>query len=84
MEFSVSREQLLEKTQTAASVVERKQTMAILANILVEVDATGAVLTGTDLDTEISTRMELVEVGSGGAITIPGRKLLDIAKALPE
>ena len=45
MEFSVSREQLLEKTQTAASVVERKQTMAILANILVEVDATGAVLT---------------------------------------
>ena len=54
MEFSVSREQLLEKGQTAASVVERKQTMAILANILIEVDATGAVVTGTDLDSEIS------------------------------
>ena len=84
MEFSVSREQLLEKAQTAASVVERKQTMAILANILIEVDATGAVLTGTDMDTEISTNMELVDVGSGGAITVPGKKLVEIAKALPE
>ena len=69
MEFSVSREQLLEKGQTAASVVERKQTMPILANILIEVDATGAVVTGTDLDSEISTNMELVEVASGGAVT---------------
>ena len=84
MEFSVSREQLLEKAQTAASVVERKQTMAILANVLIEVDATGAVVTGTDLDTEISTSMELVEVASGGAVTVPGKKLVDIAKALPE
>ena len=84
MEFSVSREQLLEKAQTAASVVERKQTMAILANVLIEVDATGAVLTGTDLDTEISTNMELVEVASGGAVTVPGKKLVDLAKALPE
>ena len=77
MEFSVSREQLLEKIQIAASVVERKQTMAVLANVLIDVDATGAVVTGTDLDTEISTTLELVEVGSGGSITIPGRKLLD-------
>ena len=77
MEFSVSREQLLEKAQTAASVVERKQTMAILANVLIEVDATGAVITGTDLDTEISTSMELLEVASGGAVTVPGRKLVD-------
>lgn len=84
MEFSVSREQLLEKAQIAASVVERKQTMAILANVLIEIDATGAVLTGTDLDTEISTKMELVEVGSGGTITVPGKKLVEIAKALPE
>ena len=73
MEFSVSREQLLEKAQTAASVVERKQTMAILANVLIEVDATGSVVTGTDLDTEISTSMELVEVASGGAVTVPLR-----------
>jgi DNA polymerase-3 subunit beta len=84
MEFSVSREQLLEKAQIAASVVERKQTMAILANVLVEVDATGAVVTGTDLDTEISTKMELVEVASGGTLTVPGKKLVEIAKALPE
>jgi DNA polymerase III subunit beta len=84
MEFSVSREQLLEKAQTAASVVERKQTMAILSNILIEVDATGAVLTGTDMDTEISTNMELVDVGFGGAVTVPGKKLVEIAKALPE
>ena len=84
MEFSVSREQLLENAQVAASVVERKQTMAILVNILIEIDAMGAVLTGTDLDTEISTKMELLEVGSGGAVTVPAKKLVDIAKALPE
>ena len=84
MEFSVAREQLLEKVQIAASVVERKQTMAVLANLLVEVDATGAVVTGTDLDIEISVNMELVEVGAGGAVTVPGKKLVDIAKALPD
>lgn len=84
MEFSVSREQLLERVQIATSVVERKQTMAILANLLLEVDATGAVVTGTDLDTEISVNMDLVEVAVGGSITIPGKKLVDIAKALPE
>ena len=84
MEFSVSREQLLEKIQIASSVVERKQTMPILSNVLLEVDATGAVLTGTDLDTEVTATMELVEVGSGGNTTVPGRKMLDIAKSLPE
>ena len=83
MEFSVSREELLEKAQTAAAVVERKQTMAILANVLIEVDAAGAVVTGTDLDTE-SLLACAREVGSGGAVTVPGRKLVDIAKALPE
>lgn len=84
MEFLVAREQLLEKAQMAASVVERKQTMVILANVLIEVDATGARVTGTDLDIEITVHMDLVEVSSGGAVTVPGRKLVDLAKALPE
>ena len=56
--------------------------MAILANVLIEVDATGSVVTGTDLD--ISTSMELVEVGSGGAVTVPGRKLVISQKLCPK
>ena len=54
MEFSVLAKELL-GASCNGKVVERKQTMAILANVLIGVDATGAVVTGTDLDAEIST-----------------------------
>jgi DNA polymerase III subunit beta len=84
MKFSVSRETLLEPLQAVIGVVERRQTMPVLSNILlVASKAEGVSLTATDLEVELVATAE-VEVEKGGDITVPGRKLLDICRALPE
>ena len=84
MDFTISREHFLERANMAAAVVERKHTLPILANVLLVVDVANSALTGTDLDTEISIELEVDQVREGGEITLPGRKLVDILKALPQ
>jgi DNA polymerase III subunit beta len=82
MKFSAEREQILGPLQAVMGVVERRQTMPILANVLVVVrDGTFAV-TATDLEVELVAR-GAVKVDREGEITVPGRKFLDICKALP-
>ena len=81
MRISIKREDLLKPLAIVAGVVERRQTLPILSNILLRHDGQGLVLTGTDLEVEISTRITVA--GSSGEITVPARKLYDICKALP-
>jgi len=77
MKFSAEREQILGPLQSVMGVVERRQTMPILANVLVVVrDGTFAV-TATDLEVELVARGG-VKVDREGDITVPGRKFLDI------
>lgn len=84
MKFSAPRETLLEPLQAVIGVVERRQTMPVLANILINVnDKTGLSVTATDLEVELVATVG-VHVDAGGEITVPGRKLLDICRALPE
>jgi len=83
MKFTASREQLIQPVQAVIGVVERKQTMPVLANVLLSVKGTRLSVTGTDLEVELVASGE-VSVGQAGEITVPGRKLLEIAKALPE
>ena len=84
MKFSVPRETLLDPLQAVIGVVERRQTMPVLANILLVADPAGGVsITATDLEVELLATAE-VEIEKGGEITVPGRKLLDICRALPE
>lgn len=83
MKFSSTREQLLGPVQAVIGVVERKQTMPVLANLLMAAKGGRLSVTGTDLEVELVASGE-VNVGQAGDITVPGRKLLDIAKALPE
>jgi DNA polymerase-3 subunit beta len=83
MKFSSTREQLLGPVQAVIGVVERKQTMPVLANLLLAAKGGRLSVTGTDLEVELVASGE-VNVGQAGEITVPGRKLLDIAKALPE
>jgi DNA polymerase III subunit beta len=82
MKFSADRETLLAPLQAVMGVVERKQTMPVLANVLLAARNGRLTLTGTDLEVELvaTTSIELV----GGETTVPGRKLLDIVRALPE
>jgi DNA polymerase-3 subunit beta len=83
MKFSAPREAILKPLQTVVGVVERRQTMPILSNVLVSADKEKVRITATDLEVEIVAETE-VDVDSGGEITVPGRKLHDICRAVPD
>ncbi len=74
---------LLKPLQAAVGVVERKHTLPILANILIEAVDDRTALVATDLELQITTWMA-VECAAGTALTVSARKLLDICRALPE
>ena len=83
MKFSAAREALLKPLQAVIGVVERRQTMPILANLLIVVKDGQLSITATDLEVEL-VASALVDATADGEITVPGRKLLDICRALPE
>lgn len=85
MKFVIAREALLKPLTLVAGVVERRQTLAILANVQLVLEGQELSLTGTDLEVELIGRVALsTPPESIGEITVPARKLLDICKALPE
>lgn len=83
MKLTAEREKLLAPLQAVIGVVERRQTMPVLANVLLGVSQGRLSITATDLEVELVATTE-VTVQQGGDITVPGRKLLDILRALPE
>jgi DNA polymerase-3 subunit beta len=83
MKFTAAREALLKPLQAVIGVVERRQTMPILSNILMIAKDGQLAVTATDLEVELVAQTE-VETESNGEITVSGRKLLDICRALPE
>ncbi len=83
MRFSVQREVLLKPLAQVVNVVERRQTLPVLANLLVRVRDGQLSLTGTDLEVEMVARTA-VDDASDGEITIPARKLFEIVRALPD
>jgi DNA polymerase-3 subunit beta len=83
MKIVTDRENLLEPLQQIAGVVERRQTLPILANILINAGNSGLQITATDLEVELKTNASANCEGEVD-FTVPARKLLDITKALPE
>jgi DNA polymerase-3 subunit beta len=83
MKLSAARDVLLKPLQAVIGVVERRQTMPILSNVLLVANDNGLAITATDLEVELVADAE-VAVEAGGEITVSGRKLLDICRALPE
>lgn len=84
MKFSISREDLLKPLQLVAGVVERRQTLPVLANVLIVLEGNQLSLTGTDLEVEIVGRVQLDTEGESGEITVPARKFFDIVRSLPD
>src|SRR5690625_2979201 len=85
MRFVISRDTILKPLNWVAGVVERRQTLPILANVLLSVENDRLTVTGTDLETELVVAVSLEEpAASPGAVTLPARKLVDICKSLPE
>src|SRR6195256_3398813 len=83
MKLTAEREKLLAPLQAVIGVVERRQTMPVLANVLLGVRSGQLSITATDLEVELVAATE-VTVQDSGDITVPGRKFLDILRALPE
>ena len=83
MKFSAARDVLLKPLQAVIGVVERRQTMPILSNVLLVAKDGELAVTATDLEVELVAKAE-VKVDTGGEVTVSGRKLLDICRALPD
>ena len=83
MRFSLQREVFLKPLAQVVNVVERRQTLPVLANLLVQVKGGQLSLTGTDLEVEMVAR-HAVEDAQDGETTIPARKLFEIVRALPD
>lgn len=83
MRFSLQREVFLKPLAQVVNVVERRQTLPVLANLLVQVQGGQLSLTGTDLEVEMVAR-QAVDEAQDGETTIPARKLFEIVRALPD
>lgn len=84
MKFSLSREALLKPLQLVVGVVERRQTLPILSNVLLSLDQSRLSMTGTDLEVEIVGVTDIGSGGEDGDVTVSARKLVDICRSLPE
>lgn len=82
MKIVIDRDVLLASLQLVNGIVERRQTMPILSNILVEVEGSSVSFTTTDLEILVQTNCEVVESSGSGRFTVPARKLFDLCRAL--
>ncbi len=85
MQFSISREKLLQPLQSISGAVEKRQTLPILSHIFIDVSEQNQLtLIGTDLEVEIKMSLPLEGKCNAGTTTIPARKFFDLSKALPD
>jgi DNA polymerase III subunit beta len=82
MKINIGREALLGILQAVVNVVERRQTLPILSNILISAEGEEICVTATDMEVEVVAKGS-TKILKSGALTIPGRKLLDICRSLP-
>ena len=82
MKLTIPRDDLLKPLQAVQGVVERRQTLPILANFLLAIDGGRLSVTGTDMELELVAGTELPDA-EAGEVTVPARKLVDICRSLP-
>ncbi len=72
MEFTILRDELLTPLQQVIGVIDRRQTLAILSNVLLRMTQNSLELTGTDLELQLVTKVD-VESWEEGEVTVPAR-----------
>ena len=82
MKLTATREDFLAPLQSVIGVVERRQTMPVLANVLLSARDNRLSITGTDLEVELVATKQ-VTVQQAGDVTIPGRKLSTSSSRYP-
>jgi DNA polymerase III subunit beta len=83
MKFNINRDVLLPVLQTVSGVVDRRQTLPILSNLLFTLESNSLSVTATDMEVELIVKID-VSLEQTGELTLPARKLLDICRALPQ
>ena len=84
MELTVQKGDLLHELQLCQGIVERKNTIPILGNVLLEANDGGSVrLLATDLEVGLRSQCQ-ASISRAGALTVPAKKLFEIVRALPE
>jgi len=83
MRVTIERTAFLKALNHVQSIVERRNTIPILSNVLIRAEGTSLRLTATDLDIEIVEAV-IADVASPGAVTVPAHMLYDIVRKLPE
>ena len=84
MELVVRKNDLLRELQLFQGIVERKNTMPVLANVLLRADGDQVELVATDLDVGLRSTCAAQSLAKPGTLTLPAKKLFEIVKALPE
>jgi len=84
MKLLIKRETILQPLTHVNSVVERRQTLPILANAYLKLEEDRLWITGTDLEVEITTSIDDMKIEKEGECTITAQKFLDICRALPD
>ena len=84
MKFSIDKDVLLSTLQQVAGVVDKRHSQPILSHFLFNVQTHQMTVVGTDLEVELQARCTLGEPADTGNVTLPGRKLIDICRAIPE
>ena len=80
MDFYIKKEEIVKSLNATLGVVEKRQTLPILSNVLFEVDESTLKLTATDLESEISTISTISNFKSGGRTTAPAKKLSELCR----
>jgi DNA polymerase-3 subunit beta len=83
MKFSISKQDILEELQLLQGIVEKRNTLPILANILINVTKENVEMTGTDLEVGLKSHFP-AKIEKTGAVTVSGKKLFEIVKSLAE
>ncbi len=83
MKFTITRENLQQGLASVGASIPTRTTLPVLSNILVEADASGVRMSGTDLDIAVSLQVP-ADVEEEGALTVPAKKLQELARELPE
>ena len=84
MDFFIKKEDVVKALNFTLGVVEKRQTLPILSNVLLEVNESSVKFTATDLESEVSTTAIISDFKSGGMTTAPARKLSDLCRLLPD
>ena len=84
MKFVITREALLKPLSLVVGVVERRHTLPVLANVLLQLEDGLLSLTGSDAEVELIGRVDVESGWEPGEITVPAKKFVDICKSLPD